>query len=343
MTADILAVVEASYKLEADDDVWVRGIAEAAFPLIDDGQGVVVAIYDSMDPARLRLSSVTSRGSHRVDQGDADRLVPAIPPSQVPRLYPPVPQVGWLAQTFPGRSVDARKLRELAKDYGQVMGVTCPAGQGRGVVLSVFSEEARTRNVSRASWLQLAVHVSNAARLRKTLGSPSPSLEPGKDDAVLTSAGQLVHADGAARALDARQALRNAARAVDRARSEPRRSEPEKALFSWKGLVDGRWSLVDQFDSDGRRFLVARRNDPAFRSPRALSPRERHVAALAAVGHPSKIIAYQLGVSITAANATLNRALKKLGLRSRADLARVAGVLDPWGDTSPAPSRLEGE
>jgi hypothetical protein len=52
-----------------------------------------------------------------------------------------------------------------------------------------------------------------------------------------------------------------AAKAIDRARSRARSNEDE-ALELWQGLVAGRWSLVEQFDSDGRRFLVARKNDP---------------------------------------------------------------------------------
>jgi hypothetical protein len=29
-------------------------------------------------------------------------------------------------------------------------------------------------------------------------------------------------------------------------------------LASWNALVAGRWSIVDAFDSDGRRLIVAR-------------------------------------------------------------------------------------
>ena len=44
-------------------------------------------------------------------------------------------------------------------------------------------------------------------------------------------------------------------------------------------LLEGRWSLVDRFDSDGRRFIVAYRNPPGVLNPRRLTAREREVAA----------------------------------------------------------------
>ncbi len=35
--------------------------------------------------------------------------------------------------------------------------------------------------------------------------------------------------------------------------------------------------MVDRFDSDGRRFIVAIKNDPAHSDPRGLTPRERQI------------------------------------------------------------------
>jgi DNA-binding NarL/FixJ family response regulator len=90
--------------------------------------------------------------------------------------------------------------------------------------------------------------------------------------------------------------------------------------------VDGRWSLVDRFESDGRRFMVAHRNEPDVRDPRALSKRERQVVAFAATGHSNKLIGYELGVSPSSVAKHLGVAARKLGVRSRAEL--VATSLD---------------
>ena len=336
MTADGVALVEAGYRFEPDDDAWMRGIAEAFASLIDEDQGMAVSFYDTSEPGVVRI---TRKASLRAlsTPGEVAEVTKRLPASQIPRLFPPVPLVGWMSQTF-GKTTDGRKVVSLTSRFGEVMGITCPSIARRGLVLSVYSPEPRTRKVSTPTWLRIGTHLSHAARLRETLGKGEARVDAGPDGAVLSTDGNVVHAEGAARSFDARQALRDAARALDRARCDQRRQDPEAALLTWKGLVDGRWSLVDQFDSDGRRFLVARRNEPAFRRPRALTSRERHVAALAAVGHPSKVIAYQLGITTAAAAATLTRALHKLGLHSRAELATVAGVLDPWGGArAPAP------
>ena len=94
----------------------------------------------------------------------------------------------------------------------------------------------------------LAVHVTAAHRL---LAAPTT------EEAVLEG-DRVLHAEGAACELDAQEQLRRAARAMDRARL--RGTDEDEALELWQGLVAGRWSLVDRFDSDGRRFLVARRS-----------------------------------------------------------------------------------
>ncbi len=120
--------------------------------------------------------------------------------------------------------------------------------------------------------------------------------------------------------LDHHQGLAEAVRRVDRARGLLRRTDPEEALQLWQGLVDGTWSLIDQCDSDGRRYVLARRNEPGVRDPRALTQRERGVAAFASMGHQNKFIAYLLGLSAGTVAGHLRSAQRKLGLASRAEL-----------------------
>jgi DNA-binding CsgD family transcriptional regulator len=91
-------------------------------------------------------------------------------------------------------------------------------------------------------------------------------------------------------------------------------------MAAWEGLVSGRWSLIDRFDSDQRRFVVAVRNDPQFPDPRGLSQRERQVAEYAGLGRSAKEIAYLLGVSAASVENSLRRVQAKLGLGSRVEL-----------------------
>jgi DNA-binding CsgD family transcriptional regulator len=85
-------------------------------------------------------------------------------------------------------------------------------------------------------------------------------------------------------------------------------------------LIRGRWSLVDRFDSDRRRFVVAVRNDLHFPDPRGLSMRERQVAGYAGLGRSAKETAYLLGASAASVENSLRRAQAKLRLYSRAEL-----------------------
>jgi DNA-binding CsgD family transcriptional regulator len=104
------------------------------------------------------------------------------------------------------------------------------------------------------------------------------------------------------------------------------RSPRHNGLELWHALVAGRWSLLDRFESDGRRYLVARRNDDDVRDPRGLTSRERQIAARAALGHSNKLIAYELGVSPSTVATFLTRALKKLGCATRAELRSALPV-----------------
>jgi DNA-binding CsgD family transcriptional regulator len=110
-------------------------------------------------------------------------------------------------------------------------------------------------------------------------------------------------------------------RRIERARTIAGRDEADAALDNWHGLVDGRWSLVDRFDTDGKRFVVAVKNDPAHPDPRGLTPGERQVAEYVGMGRSTKEIAYILGVSDAAVTNNSARVEEKLGLSSRAEIA----------------------
>ena len=122
-------------------------------------------------------------------------------------------------------------------------------------------------------------------------------------------------------------ALREAVLRMEKARGRAGRQDPERATEAWTALVGGRWSLVDRFERGGRRFLVARPNLHQLRDPRALSPRERAVAHLAALGKSNKLIAYELGLAGSTIATHLSAALRKLGATSRVDLVRLIAQL----------------
>ena len=90
--------------------------------------------------------------------------------------------------------------------------------------------------------------------------------------------------------------------------------------MSRQGLVRGRWSLVDWFDTDGRRFVLARPNVPNIVDPRGLTEREALLATYAVQGESNKMIAYRFGVSAARVSGLLRSARHKLGCKTHAQL-----------------------
>ena len=150
----------------------------------------------------------------------------------------------------------------------------------------------------------------------------------------MSPSGDVLHAEGVAKVRAAREALRDATIAVEKARGRLRRSDPDAALNLWRGLLDGRWSLIDRFDGDGRRFVVAHRNNVETRGLRALTSRERQIASYVALGHSNKLIAYELGLSLGSVGTHLHSVLAKLGAKSRVELIQLASKLAPRGTGS---------
>ena len=97
----------------------------------------------------------------------------------------------------------------------------------------------------------------------------------------------------------------------------------------WKSLTDGRWSLVDWFDSDDRRFVLALPNAPKVIDPRGLSERESLVVTYAVQGDSVKLIGYRLGISKATVSGVLKRAMRKLGVKTRAQLIQRFSAFEP--------------
>ena len=171
----------------------------------------------------------------------------------------------------------------------------------------------------RRRWPQVAAHIGAAVRLRGKIAQLS-SIDSPEVEAILDSGGRLHHAQESAKDQDIREKLRAVVRRIEQSRTQAGRQNADAALNNWEGLVNGRWSIVDRFDSDGRRYIVAIKNDPAHPDLRGLTPRERQVAEYVGLGYASKEIAYTLGLSETAITNCTARTQSKLGIHSRAEL-----------------------
>ncbi len=176
----------------------------------------------------------------------------------------------------------------------------------------------------RAKGLQLPCRFCSAGRgsrhtLRRSLRLRRRAIDVAGADAVLDLDGGLVEASS--QAVNARDRLRSAVRHIERARSASGRRHPDAAIDAWTALVDGRWSLVDHFESDGKRFMLAVENPaepPRTRAP--LSPEERPVLHLVAMGHANKLIAYELGLPLGTVASRLKSIMHKLGVQTRVEI-----------------------
>jgi DNA-binding CsgD family transcriptional regulator len=200
------------------------------------------------------------------------------------------------------------------------LNLVCMDASHRGVgFVHAVPELVRTHPRKRALWTRIAAHVTAGLRMQR--GAARAGLA--EADAILDVDGRVL--DASPGALPEVDALRRAARDVDRARL--RGTDDEHALELWQCLFSGAYSVVDRFDTDGKRLFVAKRNAPEARGPRALSERERQVVALVSVGHSDKSAAYELGLAEGTVAAHLHAALKKLGLTSTSDLALLRASL----------------
>lgn len=130
------------------------------------------------------------------------------------------------------------------------------------------------------------------------------------------------------RALPPKELLRAAARELDGSPRILHEANADRAIRLWEGLLRGRWTLVDWFDADGRRFIIAKQTPPRRGYPRGLTKRERQVTLSAALGQSSKVTGYELGISPSRVSALLKAAMRKLGVRTKAQLVVMVRVLN---------------
>lgn len=324
MKADPLSIIESAYVLDGPVDAWLGGVLHKLADTIGTGLGVWAVLYDARDAAKLKFEHMAFHGIHPLHEELLRGGAETLSRKTVEKTFVSG-TCGTLSESvgdsFRKNNPIARAVKETF-GVGDAIGINAMDPTLRGCMLSVSLPEARRTSSSfKARWQRIAAHVAAGHRLRRQLEAAAQTVLAGAE-AVLDPDGKVQHADGDAKDAGAREALRGAAVAIDRLRTRAARTgDADGAIQGWKGLVSGRWSLVDHFERDGRRFFVARRNDPRI-EPGALTLRELQVAGFAALGHSNKLIGYEMGLSESTVATHLMRAAKKLGVRSRAGLIR---------------------
>ncbi len=350
-----VSVVTAAWTLDAPDEVWLRRIVEASAPLLDVGLGVhgmLLELESAQGPVHtpvmvggtadwkarwlddwwhsvvrhhppaahlaataagpVALGSTTNAqflASMSVWQEYARRLTRA-------GYFPS----GYTALTEPNAAI----VERYSKLYPETLYVGGLDKPGQAVVLCVNLPSVPAEampDAQRQVWARLAAHLGAAFRLKRALAQ-RPALCA--TEAVLEPSGKLVHAEGRATPKAVRAGLRDAVVDLDKARAAKSRLSEFERVERWRALTQGRWSLLDSFERDGRRYVVARPNAPTPEATGLLTLRERQVLDFLAAGHANKLIAYELGISTSSVATHLARAAKKLGATSTAQLIRLA-------------------
>ena len=136
-------------------------------------------------------------------------------------------------------------------------------------------------------------------------------------EAILDTNGQFLHAEGEAASKTARERLRNGAATTDLARGGQRRRRGAEALDAWHPVTAVRLTVVDRFEEDGQRYVVAREDATSAAGFETFTDRERQIVVKAALGSSNKEIAGAFGISEATVRVLMARAAHRLGVHTR--------------------------
>ncbi len=342
-----ISVTEAAYDLQSSDQEWFPKLMRSAVDLIDHGLGV---------------AGLVGRLPKGGGPADVEELHVATGPEDFPirlmRAMSELPPDEMRTQIHSGigvlSEVNAEQPRFLEAwrrhiDYAQDgLGVTAMDPDGRGVhIIAPVQETIELSRAERNRWQMLAAHMSSGLRLRGALSklvdqnteSAASGLPMGAHAMIDPKSFDVTDAVEEAQLPESRHALREAAVNIDRARGPLRREDPQQALEIWWALLRGRWSMVEWFDTDQRRYVLAMPNAPRVFDPRGLTARESQVVAYAALGDSHKLIAYRLGISRSRVSDALQSAMRKLGVKTQPQLVEKLSALSAADSTA---SPVEG-
>jgi DNA-binding CsgD family transcriptional regulator len=326
----LVAVLEAFYALDRPDDEWLYESLLALSRVAGRAHDYTAFFYDASDvehpkvgsPCRLEPLPPELVGVWGVFQST---LTPAFARATFRSLF--VGSGRKSALDFMGPILAERERN----GHGDIFYLNAldPSGIGCVLLFSARQPNFTLQPNDKALLERMANHLAAACRCRRRLagtlggfGEGVRTERPATDsaEAIVDAGGRVVHAEGAARHEAAREQIRVAAAAIDSARHRSRRSDGGEALEAWHPLTGARWTLVDWFESDGRRYVVARENQAEAPDLAAFTDRERQVIVHAALGQTNKEIGYMLGISDSTVRVLMARAARRLGVKTRREL-----------------------
>lgn len=309
-------LIEAAYMVNQSEAAWLAGIARAAARLAGDSPGILVRYIEEKNGAfvgthaAISLSPNYLQALGRMEEvalrGECNRATTLLSATGAFRTSELASQLGSAACS---KRLLTRRRRE--SDALHVVGCE-PGGKALCLHIGLTSSEVTSpAGGTRRVWTRVAMHLAAAARLRRTVNP-------------------IAAADGPPVAEHSRRASSSLREAAEAAGSEPTmRAAPQldRSSDPWRSLVDGHWSVMDAFDSGGRRIIMLCPNPPELVEGCRLTRRERQVIAQTARGGSETKIAITLGVSISTVRTHLARAIAKLRIARVSDLMVLVAAM----------------
>jgi DNA-binding CsgD family transcriptional regulator len=328
-TPPLFEILELAYRLDLPTSEWLQRLAASIHIRRNLGPGVLAYELDISKRAGTgTLGMVKSIGAIE----EFDRNTEPLHRNISTGIYHRVLSNGTHCSTIRTRLEelglslsDYPVLEEMVHSSGAVdiwaVSTVNPDGQTLTFAIPLaFHYIPNRREAER--WRKIGIHIAAGHRLRRRISGAKVQEEA---DAVVRPDGKVLHLRE--RAKPQREEFKNVVTSIDRARARDFRTGGNRTLELWKGLLAGEWSLLDWTDTDEKRFILALRNDPEAIAPAQLTRREAQVATYVAQGHPYKVVAYEMGLSISTVGTHIRQVLRKLGLASPAELAWIYGQL----------------
>lgn len=319
---DPFAILDAVYSISKNEGAWLEGIVNASHAY-DFGDGA--AAYTATMGAAPSIKAIANQ-SH-FPSAVVHMMAEQMPPHYFSRAHAPMPltrareffprverEIELAGPSFYDGVIPEFKPPEAWAVIGGDLGVEtttlvfhCQPGQAPS-------------DRDRMHLDAIGAHIGSALRLRALLRS-DPSADGPTVDAVISPDGRILDARGDTKERDVQAPLIEAVRRLEGAKL--RSATTEERLEIWTALVEGRWSILERVETDGKRVLLVHRNSSRSTPLHILSPHEQAVATYAALGHSFKYISYELGIPLATVAVRLKSAIRKLGLRSRGELIQL--------------------
>lgn len=338
-----LAVANSAYNLRLSNSEWLEQLGARLAEHLDMGRGMIAYHWQLQANGTIRMPSLQVMQGRDGDDAMLTRLAEDLDASRSTLAYVApysFRSLSEIAHDHPQYDTLAedRDMQRISHERGvydfEMLRVDRRSGEGW--MFAVMRRElARIPALRRKRWQQVAAHLAAAARLRERLGG---EVQLEESAAIWDPRKQaLEHISGGSPSSRRQETLLELIKAREQALALSE-EQPDAALKLWPALANGRWSLLDMVDTDGKSYTVLRENPLPVRSEHRLSERERQVAWLVGRGHHVGLVSYELGLAPSTIRSQLHAAMRKLNIRHQSELCRLVRASET---TTSAPTAID--